>query len=93
MGQYNLSAIFTVGGCARAIPAKSTKFDCWGHCGSHGGKCSACGAGGYCCRKGFKDCPSVFVAAAHGRHHSCVKCGGAVYKEFWWKLTKIYENL
>jgi len=62
------------GGCAKAGPAKSTGFDCWHHCGSHGGRCNACGAGGYCCRKGFKDCPNVFVAAAHGRHHSCVKC-------------------
>ena len=61
-------------GCFKAGPAKSTGFGCWKQCGNHGGKCNACGAGGYCCRKGFKDCPSVFVAAAHGRHHSCVKC-------------------
>jgi len=49
--------------------------DCWPKCGGKGGRCNACGPLGYCCRKGYTDCPAKMASIlAHGSHHSCVSC-------------------
>merc|ERR1719186_123916 len=47
--------------------------DCWYKCGQKGGSCSTfCGSDGYCCRKGYADCP-VGAAEASPKHHTCVE--------------------
>ena len=51
--------------------------DCWGNCG--GGLCEEfCGSGGYCCRKGYGDCPSE-AGDASPSQHTCVKNRGKIY--------------
>ena len=49
---------------------------CYGPCGSKGGLCEDfCGHKGYCCRKGYDDCP-VLAASVSPIHHTCVHLGG-----------------
>ena len=46
--------------------------NCWRPCGKKGGKCSWCGTNGFCCRKGWKDCPMKLRAVSLHSYHSCV---------------------
>merc|ERR1712055_394283 len=53
---------------------KDCKADCWSGCGRKGGLCEdVCGTNGYCCRKGFNDCPNEAQQAAGSASHSCVR--------------------
>merc|ERR1719309_531768 len=46
---------------------------CWGKCGNKGGLCEdVCGSNGYCCRKGYDDCPSE-AGGVSPSGHSCVR--------------------
>ena len=50
--------------------------DCWSKCGKKGGLCDdGCGSNGYCCRKGFDDCPRE-AGEVSPIHHTCVKKTG-----------------
>ena len=55
--------------------------DCYGACGKKGGLCEKyCGVGGYCCRKGYRDCPKL-AGDASPKHHTCVNAESKyVYK-------------
>jgi len=62
------------GGPCTSIYAKDRSFDCWKSCGTTGGRCSACGEGGYCCRQGWTDCPSVMSSISTHGYHTCIVC-------------------
>lgn len=50
--------------------------DCWNPCGGKGGLCQHfCGHKGYCCRKGFDDCPVLASEWASPLRHTCVNFG------------------
>jgi len=54
-------------------------FDCWYSCGEKGGACSACGAGGACCRKGWSADPSECAGmGCNGQHCCSYSTGGGV---------------
>jgi len=54
------------------LPPVSTA-DCWGKCGNKGGSCNnGCGQNGYCCRRGFWDCPVGGQQVASSKYHMCV---------------------
>jgi len=60
-------------GC-KAIYAKNRSFNCWNSCHKRGGRCNACGEGGYCCRKWQKDCPNALSSKGNMFSHTCVVC-------------------
>merc|ERR1719193_152534 len=48
------------------------KNNCWWTC--KGGPCAKiCGHGGYCCRRGWKGCPSDMTAVATPNYHTCIR--------------------
>jgi len=50
--------------------------DCWNPCGRKGGVCQHyCGHKGFCCRKGFDDCPVLASEWASPLRHTCVNFG------------------
>ena len=47
--------------------------DCWPKCNYKGGSCIGfCGVDGYCCRKGYSDCPKIYADISPD-HHKCVR--------------------
>ena len=49
--------------------------NCWESCGG-GGLCEDfCGPKGYCCRKGWNQCPLLAENESPEDYHSCVKLG------------------
>ena len=49
--------------------------NCWNGCNKHQGKCTWCGADGWCCRQGWWDkgngCDGTFGGSGH--HHCVLK--------------------
>ena len=59
--------------------------DCWYKCGNKGGLCEdVCSSNGYCCRKGFDDCPSEAeqYREVSPIRHTCVKKTGNCFTIF-----------
>ena len=53
-----------------------SRVNCWNGCGKQGGLCeNICGTNGYCCRRGFNDCPREAQQVALNNHHACVTKG------------------
>merc|ERR1711894_845657 len=60
------------GSCQSAWPIDSTRNVCWGK-GGGGKNEKTCGSGNYCCRRGYKDCPSWIAENAPASHHTCMR--------------------
>lgn len=61
-------------GCADHTWYQISKKNCWSHCDRKGGPCpDFCGRRGFCCRKGYYDCPLAAEAAADTAYHTCVQ--------------------
>jgi len=72
MPEAKLSSFFLE---ASGFWQQTNDADCWYKCGSKGGLCEdVCGPKGYCCRKGYDDCP-VLAANVSPIRHTCVSQG------------------
>jgi len=64
---------------ARRAYVVNGQNNCAGRCPNGGGCASVCGAGGDCCRRGFKQCSVELEAAAPDNYHTCIKYTNVFY--------------